>query len=62
MHDVALSLLLGSYTHLTPPTQRIALYGVKSAGDRVKQASPWLCTVPEQGASPGPWLAALFRL
>ena len=38
------------------------LYGGKYAGGGVEQASPWLCMAPEDDASRGPWLDALFRL
>ncbi|RBJ77600.1 DUF4123 domain-containing protein, partial [Xanthomonas oryzae pv. oryzae] len=67
--DVRIALLLDrafvpadEWRRFAASTPGVPLYGGKYAGDGVEQASPWLCTVPEQGASPGPWLDALFRL
>ncbi|QBG91229.1 DUF4123 domain-containing protein [Xanthomonas oryzae] len=67
--DVRIALLLDrafvpadEWCRFAASTPGVPLYGGKYAGDGVEQASPWLCTVPEQGASPGPWLDALFRL
>jgi hypothetical protein len=67
--DVRIALLLDrafvpadEWRRFAASTPGVPLYGGKYAGDGVEQASPWLCAVPEQGASPGPWLDALFRL